>query len=191
MYKFFTKMMILVMLLGTMLIAILEFSNNNFSRLLTFLALIPILAMPLLLSFTKFKLNSKEIFLYYIFIFLADFLGCVVNLYNNISWYDLFVHFLSGIFTFILAYIILDKLNLVTNSKFLNIIFCLGFVAIIAICWEIFEYIVDNLLNVDLQHNLTTGVNDTMGDMIVALSGGIIATIYYYFKGEKSLCKKY
>ena len=186
MYKRLIKLLILIMNLGTIIVAILEFTRGNFSRILTFLAIFPILFAPYIINKTKYKLNYQEMFLYYFFIFLADFLGCVVNLYNILSWYDLFVHFLSGIFTFVLGIIVLKRINSYDkDNKILNVVFALGVVAIIAILWEIFEFSADNILKVNLQHNLDTGVNDTMGDMIVASLGGFIGMLFYLINANK------
>ena len=182
MYNLLNKLLLILMNIGTVIVAIFEFSNQDFSRLITFVAIFPVLLVRFLLNKTKFKLNEFEICMYYLFIFLAEFLGCVVNLYNIISWYDLFVHFLSGIFTFVLGFILLKRLNGYNSNKIINIIFCLGVVAIVALFWEIFEFSMDNLIGSNLQHNLDTGVNDTMEDLIVATLGGVISSLYMFFK---------
>lgn len=183
MYKLLNKLLLILMNIGTVIVAVIEFSNQDFSRLLTFVAIFPVLLVPFILNKTKFKLSEFEICMYYLFIFLAQFLGCVVNLYNIISWYDLFTHFLSGIFTFVLGFIVLKRFNVYNSkNKVMNIIFCLGFVAIVALLWEIFEFSMDNLIGSNLQHNLDTGVNDTMEDLIVATLGGVISSLYMFFK---------
>ena len=172
--------------LGTILVATLEFTKGTFSRILTFLAIFPVLLVPYIINKTKFKLLEPEIFLYYAFIFLADFLGCVVNLYNTLSWYDLFVHFLSVVITFLFGIIILKRMNGYDKKyKIMNTIFALGVVAIIAVLWEIFEFGADNILKTNLQHNLDTGVNDTMSDMIVATLGGFIGMIFFLINVNK------
>ena len=103
MYKLLNKILLIIMNIGTIIVATLEFTNNNYARAMTFVAIFPLLLIPFIINKTKFKLSDKEIFLYYLFILLADFIGCVCNLYNTVSWYDIFVHFLSGMFTFVLA----------------------------------------------------------------------------------------
>ena len=181
MYKLLNKILLVIMNIGTLLVAILEFSNNKYDRVMTFVAIFPLLLIPFIINKTKFKLSEKETFLYYIFIFIADFIGCVCNLYNNVSWYDIFVHFLSGMFTFVLATIIYRVLS-DSDNKLLKILFCLGIVTIIAITWEVFEFSIDNLAHTNLQHNQDTGVIDTMQDMIVAVLGGIISSVYTWIK---------
>ena len=180
-YKLLNKILLIIMNIGTIIVAVIEFSNNNYSRVMTFVAIYPLLLLPFIINKTKFKLSEQEVFLYYLFILLADFIGCVCNLYNTVSWYDIFVHFLSGIFTFVLATIIFRLISK-DNNKLLKILFSLGMVALIAIMWEVFEFSVDSLIHTNLQHNQDTGVIDTMQDMIVAMLGGLISSIYMWIK---------
>lgn len=183
MYKLISKILLILMNILTVIIAIIAFCNNNYSRVLTYIAIFPILLLPFIINKTKYKLTDIETMMYYIFIFLADFLGCVVNLYNTISWYDMFVHFLSGIATFILALIIYKHISKEKN-KLLKIIFCMGIVAIIAVVWELFEYFMDTYVGMNLQHTLDTGVTDTMQDMLVALLGGLLSSFYIWKKSK-------
>lgn len=169
----------LMMIIGTLWIAI---TNYDSSRLLTYLAVIPVLFAPCILNKTAYKLNENEKFIYYLFIFFADFLGCVVNLYNMIWWYDIFMHFCSGIFTFSIGIFILKRMKVSTSSKFFVILFSLGIVMLIAGIWEFFEYGADQILKMDLQHNLSTGVGDTMEDMLAAFFGGILSSIPIFLK---------
>ena len=53
--------------------------------------------------------------------------------------------------------------------------------------WEIFEFTCDKLFNKDAQHVLTTGVNDTMKDMIVAILGTSSMAIIYLFEQTNKL----
>lgn len=179
-FKFYNMLLIIVMSVATILVALTEFNSINTTRFITFIIIYPMLFATLLLK--KIKIDDSKIFLYLIFIFVADFLGCVINLYNTVSWFDLFAHFLSGIFTFVLGLIIYDKIAKRDNNKILKILFCLGIVGIIIVVWEIIEFTGDNLIGANLQHNIDTGVVDTMQDMIVALLGGLLATIYSFFK---------
>ncbi len=181
MYKLLNKILLIIMNIGTIIVATLEFTNNNYARAMTFVAIFPLLLIPFIINKTKFKLSDKEIFLYYLFILLADFIGCVCNLYNTVSWYDIFVHFLSGMFTFVLATIVYRIIS-DSNNKLLKLLFCLGIVSLIAVTWEVFEFSIDSFAHTNLQHNQDTGVIDTMQDMIVAMLGGIISSIYTWFK---------
>ena len=56
----------------------------------------------------------------------------------------------------------------------------------IAVIWEFFEYGMDLLMAMDLQHVETTGVSDTMTDLIVAFLGSIIFLIFNKSRGLNS-----
>lgn len=161
---------VLMMLVGTLYYVVYCYDD---SRLLTYLAIIPVLLAPLCLKKTKYRLDMNELFIYYLFVFLADFLGCVVNLYNEIWWYDLFAHFLSGIFTAMVGRFLLDKMKVKERTKWFDFLFEISFVMLIASIWEFFEFGVDYLLDMNLQHQLDTGIVDTMEDMLAAFVGGI------------------
>lgn len=141
----------------------------------------------------KIKINSVINFIYISFIFIAHFLGVICELYNYIYWFDKFAHFISGIITSLVAIYILTKLNN-KNSIFINILYIIAFTLMIASLWEIFEYLSSYYFNVDPQKVVLTGVNDTMGDIIVAFLGSILVSICYYFEIKYNynyLIKKY
>lgn len=141
----------------------------------------------------KIKINSAINFIYISFIFIAHFLGVICELYNYIYWFDKFAHFISGIITSLVAIYILTKLNN-KNSIFINILYIIAFTLMIASLWEIFEYLSSYYFNVDPQKVVLTGVNDTMGDIIVAFLGSILVSICYYFEIKYNynyLIKKY
>ena len=56
-----------------------------------------------------------------------------------------------------------------------------------ACIWEIFEFSIDNLFNMNLQHNIDTGVIDTMKDIIACTTGAFISGLSYYFYRKKVL----
>ena len=60
--------------------------------------------------------------------------------------------------------------------------FCFGVAA--GAVWEIFEFVVDQLFNTNMQKN---GLVDTMWDLIVDSIGALITSLvgYYYIKGKK------
>ena len=131
----------------------------------------------------KFKISDKLNLVYIIFIFAAHFLGVIVDLYSKIYWYDKFIHFLSGIMTSIAAIFILSISNQ-NKKKSFNILFIISFSMLIASFWEIFEYVSSILFNVDPQKVALTGINDTMGDIIIALLGSLCVSIVYSFNNE-------
>jgi hypothetical protein len=181
--KKINKLLIILMILITLGVAIFNFRVD---RIFTNILIIPTLLVPLLCKKLKIKLSDIDICIYYIFLFLAQVLGCICNLYNIIWWYDLFAHFLSGIFTFYIAIVLLKNMNMYKEDNIIfNIIFCLCFTAFVALTWEVVEYSADNLFKLNLQHNIDTGVVDTMEDMIIAMTASIICSIIKYIKHKK------
>ena len=129
----------------------------------------------------KTKISDSINFIYIVFIFLAHFLGVIVDLYSKIYWYDKLVHFLSGIVTAFAGIYFLVK-NKANKNIVFNILFIISFSMLIASIWEVFEYLSSCYFNVDPQKVLLTGVSDTMGDIIVALLGSLLVSIGYYFE---------
>lgn len=149
------------------------------SRLSTYFLLIPTMFVPYICKIIGIKLRDNDIFWYYIFIFLAQVLGCICNLYNTVWWYDIFAHFLSGVFTFHIGLVMLDNFNNKNDSLLFKVFFCICFSAFVALMWEVVEFTGDNLFSSDVQHSLDTGVVDTMEDMIVAMIGSSLYGIFY------------
>lgn len=184
--KLINRLLQIIMIIGTIFIAVTNITDNNYSRIVTYICMFPVLLVPYILNKTKLKLNETNILVFNIFVFMAQFLGCVVNLYSKVSWYDLFMHFVSGILSFLTAIFILRRIsNYNKKHLFFNLLFIFGFVFLIAGLWEIMEFTVDTLFNFNLQHNLETGVNDTMEDTVAAFLGGIITSIPYIINSIK------
>lgn len=164
--------------------AVKDINNGAYDRLIGSLSIILVLFIPRILNkIFKIKIGNYLELIYIIFIFLAQFLGSVVNLYNAIWWYDLFVHFLSGVFTGIVSLYVLKWFGkYYEKNKWFNSLFVISFSLMIASLWEFGEFSAYNLFNMDVQHHLTTGVFDTMQDMLVAFFGSIIVAVYNLIK---------
>lgn len=120
---------------------------------------------------------------YIIFIFVAQFLGVTVELYNSIAYFDKFTHWLSGIGSALFSLIILDLLKMYKNKNLLfNIIWMIAITLSIATLWECFEYIANIFFGGDAQRVALTGVNDTMQDILVALLGSILVSFMYIYE---------
>ena len=155
--------------------------------------ILTISALYIIQRIFKFKISDSLNFIYILFIFMAHFLGVVINLYDKIYWFDKFVHFLSGIITSFVSLYVIIKFKKDGNIKF-TIIYIIAFSLMCASLWEIFEYTSSYYFNVDPQKVVLTGVTDTMGDIIVAFLGSIIVGMCYYYEYVNSkilVIKKY
>jgi len=101
--------------------------------------------------------------------------GELLHGYANWAHYDKIAHTLSGSFVALLAmplfYMLKNNHALERGDCYLIIVFCFSVSMAVAGLWEIGEYIVSRLTGRDVQRFLTTGIADTMMDMIVCLIG--------------------
>lgn len=186
MIKYINKIMTLVMFVLTGVILVLKINNNDYSRVFSCISILIVVLIPFFLKKTNFSLEEKDKLVLNIFIFLAHFLGSIVNLYNLIWWYDLAMHYLSGIFMFLIAIFILKRLKKYEFKDILfNVLFVFGIIFMSASIWEILEFSSDIIFHTNLQHSLETGVNDTMEDMILAFLGGITTLVIYLINWRK------
>ncbi len=165
------KLLIIIISLIGVIAGVFYLTISNIPKSLVSFSIIPIMIIPSLI-FKKINISSFVIFIYLIFIFFSQLLGSVFGLYNILIHYDKIIHFISGILTSLLALKILNFYKY-DNSKLFNLIFIFSFSFLIAGIWEIFEYIMDNLLNGDAQRVVLTGVHDTMQDIISSCLGSI------------------
>lgn len=161
--------------------------NIFVSLVITFPCLYLLTLLPEIIhKIFKYKMSDGLICFYLIFMILALEVGSIYEIYHCIWWYDLFTHFLSGIFMSYIAVIILDgnKINF-KKHKLFYITFIISFSLAIAGIWEICEFTTDSLIGSDTQFVKDTGVSDTMEDVIIAFIGSIITAIYFYIKRNK------
>ena len=147
--------------------------------------ILSISALYIVQKLFKININEKINFIYIVFIFMAHFLGVIVDLYTKVYWFDKFVHFTSGTISSLCAIYLLAR-NKCNKHILLNILFILSFSMLIASVWEVFEYLSSYYFNVDPQKVIITGVTDTMGDIIVALLGSILVCICYWFEHKEN-----
>ncbi len=106
------------------------------------------------------------------FVVFACSLGSCINLYYYVKYYDLFVHFLSGILLFEGGRIIIEVVNNRRGQSYdrVNVgMFSIFFSCTCASVWEIYEFFCDVLINANMQG---TKFN-TMGDIIAGTLGAV------------------
>lgn len=157
------------------------------SNILVCLSLYLIVFAPKILRKFSPKINDLIELIFLLFIFFAQLLGSILHFYGIIYWYDSFMHYISGILTSFLAVLLLVLFNKYDEKdRVFNIIFIISITLMVAGLWEIFEFTADNLLGGDAQKVLTTGVTDTMKDIICALLGSILFSFCYLYECIKN-----
>ena len=101
----------------------------------------------------KINLNIYSRILLSLLIFLAQCLGTTLNFYDLYDNWDLIVHFIFGIVMFIVGYDIFSNLDKrycdIKLNKKIKIIFSILFALSVGSIWEMYEYSVDGILNLD------------------------------------------
>ncbi|MEG1548082.1 MAG: hypothetical protein RR232_05575 [Clostridia bacterium] len=156
------------------------------------LALI-VMFIPSLILEKKLKIRVPNyIFvLYFIFLFCAVYLGEVRNFYFVVPHWDTMLHAFSGAMLGALGFSLVSMLN---SSKNVAVNLSPAFVGLFAFCfalaagavWEIYEFTLDSILNLNMQKAYTeSGVAlvgreallDTMKDTVVDAIGAFIMAL--------------
>lgn len=185
--KWFLKCLVLLAIVGGIAYSIPTIQDQDLYGTLIRLAIIPVMLAPWILrKLCKVKISDNLETIYIIFVFFAHFLGSIVDLYHIIPSYDKVMHFLSGVLSALLGFIILIKMNRYQKKNvWFNIIFMIAITLSIAALWEFYEFTFDQLFGRDAQNVITTGTGDTMMDMIMAFIGSIFVSISYWYETKK------
>ena len=140
-----------------------------------------------------------------LFIFASMYLGEIHNYFYRYTWWDTMLHSVSAILLGYIGFLLIFTLNKDKNmhlklSPFFIALFTFCFALTVGTVWEIFEYLVDNFLGVNMQkaRNLEEiygvfdtrlGVIDTMRDLIVDSIGALLVSIVGYYYSKKKMIK--
>lgn len=156
---------------------------NTFTSLLT---LTLTFATQFINKHTSIKVIHEINIIAMLFLFAAIFLGELFDFYYLFWWWDIFLHTLSGVFLGFVGFIAVYMLNGnpkigVNLSPFFIAIFAFCFAVSLGVIWEVFEFTMDSLFNMNMQKS---GLVDTMWDLIVDSIGALFAAItsYLYLK---------
>ncbi len=149
----------------------------------------------------RFTIPNFIYIMYYVFLYCAIFLGEVLNFYYVIPHWDVILHFFSGAMLGALGFILVSQLN---DSEMIRVSLSPFFVSLFAFCfalscgavWEIYEFVFDGLLGLNMQKFMTaageilnghSALHDTMTDIIVDALAALLISILGYsrLKAEK------
>ena len=165
-----------------------------------------VMTLPSILSKKwKMEISNPIYILYYVFLYCAVFLGEVFDFYYVVPHWDTMLHTMSGAMLGALGFILVDILN---GSDKVHVHLSAGFVALFAFCfsiacgavWEIYEYTVDTLMQLNMQKYMTEqgtlligrqALVDTMEDIICdTLSAGVVSVLGYFSIRKKTNAAK-
>lgn len=170
------------------------------------LGLIVILLPGLVEHKIRIEIPSKMMIVYILFVYAATFLGEVRNFYYIVPHFDTVLHTLSGGMIGALGFSVIAFLNdsdkiPVTLSPLFVACFTFCFALALGGIWEIYEFLVDDIMNTNMQkfalENGTAlmgreAVTDTMKDLIVDAIGALAISVigYISLKYEKGWVEK-
>jgi len=102
--------------------------------------------------------------------FLVDVVGNALDLYDTIGWWDDLNHFVNWALLSLAVGLLVLRFRL---PRFETFVIVVGAGAVAAILWELAEYVAF----IRNSPELDTAYEDTLGDMMLGLSGAILAGI--------------
>ncbi|MCL2869488.1 hypothetical protein FWF48_01605 [Candidatus Saccharibacteria bacterium] len=172
-----------IRIVKTVLVAVLAFAiisqwhSGNFSRLY-----VAIVTLPAIFLFDILRIKKAEQLeiAYLAFLTLGAILGSVFGWYADFDGLDKVVHFVSGIVCVYFGLFIIKRLGIKSKSPLGIILFLIGLTALIAVSWEACEYFSNFITHGDPQNVQYSGVDDTMWDMMFAVLGASLTTLYLW-----------
>jgi len=132
--------------------------------------------------------NYKFLLSLFLIIISVHLLGMYENWYWDISWLDIPMHFFGGFWIVILFLWARKHLNFFGNNSFLgDFIIILGWVSLIGVFWEFFEFSLDYIWAVKGVIPLSqVSISDTLKDLLMDLLGGASAFFIQSFFFERT-----
>ena len=112
---------------------------------------------------------------YEAFLIPAMVLGINLDWYKTVPSFDKLAHFASGVLGAVVAWEVMTRRK--DYDLRFALLFILGFVALLAVGWETFEFSYDKLCDGHMQELISVGLDDTMWDMIMAELGAIATCV--------------
>ncbi len=155
------------------------------------LTLFAIFLMPVVLNHRlKLVIPAEFQLLVVIFAFAALFMGSIQGLYETYWWWDIALHFSSGLLLGILGFLIIYVMNenehvqIYLRPKFAAL-FAFIFAVAAGALWEIFEFFMDQNFGTAMQKAMfgdPSGLTDTMWDLIVdSFGAGSVAAFGWWY----------
>ena len=143
---------------------------------------------------------------YYLYMFVAPFLGVELHFYSKIEMWDILVHFLMGMLLSVLSIYILNvtvyKKNIGKHNLFFTALFMIAISVTAGVLWEIGEFVVDMIFDSGFQRYVTYGgtqlvgqaaLIDTMVDLMIDFAGALVGIgfVLIALKVDKNFLKTF
>ena len=141
-------------------------------------------AQPIMERQLRVRLPVEISFFTCVFLFASYVLGETRDCYERVWWWDLGLHASSalvfGLIGFLVVYVFYMT-NRIRIAPIYVAVISFGTAVTIGTLWEIFEYLMDLSLGLNMQRS---GLTDTMTDLMVNAAGALVAAAvgYYYVR---------
>lgn len=167
---------------GVFLVVLYFVPNTGHTKIWSYLATI---LLPFVVDIVRLfgvKVSKEFEMCYLIFLIPAMVLGIDFDIYKVFYPLDKIAHGFSGVLSAFGAKEILDQASGKPDEKWFRVLWTIAFVGFVAMLWECFEFTCDQIGGTSMQQLIAPGIADTMYDMIVAMVGGIIGTIFIFVR---------
>lgn len=169
--------------------------KRNLKAILSAAAVVGLTFLPYALErVMDIQLDFLGRVLYIAIIVMSVYLGSSLKYYDKYYWWDIVIHFLSGI-VFVSFGIALSK-KAANLSSFSILLFSFTLSVTLHVIWEVLEYIVDCMFHTDNQrwqkvsasNNHVSesaiqpaGLVDTMNDTLICIAGTAVSCVIWWF----------
>ncbi|HIU14313.1 MAG TPA: hypothetical protein IAD15_09620 [Candidatus Fimiplasma intestinipullorum] len=152
--------------------------------MLGFVAMLTPWIVPVVFRLFKLKRIYEIDILNIIFVFFASLVGSCLSGYA-LPYFDKVVHFASGLLlcqVVYMLYSLISKRREPTSPEERRLVLCFNFVGngFVALLWEFYEYAMLVFFNYDCIKHFSTGVHDSLTDMLAGTLGGLVMCLCYY-----------
>lgn len=126
-----------------------------------------------------------------LFIFSTLILGEIGDFYNTYHWWDIVLHGVASSGLTLIGFILLllfFKRSELKSKTLLSSCLAVSFALALAVVWEVYEFLVDQLITLDTP--MQPSNTDTMTDLIISIVGALVVAVggyRYISKREKGV----
>lgn len=170
------------------------YKRDNKIVISTSIVFILTFALRLLDKFLSIRPGIIGGFSYITIIFMTIYLGSALKFYDKYYWWDMLIHFISGIAFVSFGLAIINKVDNI--NRFYMLLFCFTFSIALHVIWEVLEYLSDCMFHSDNQRwqRVSPSINhasegaiqpagllDTMNDTIICIAGNAVLCLVWCF----------
>lgn len=164
--------------------------NDMTAFMLGFVAMLTPWIVPVVFRLFKLKRIAEIDILNIIFVFFASIVGSCLSGYA-MPYFDKVVHFASGLLLCQVSYMLyslITKRREPVSLEERRLVLCFSFVCngFIALLWEFYEYAMLVFFNYDCIKHFSTGVHDSLTDMLAGTLGGLVMCFFFYQSFRKN-----